>query len=103
MRRSLTNRTEWFAYKSCGFLATSLRLPCLLFAGSAVLSRVLLFVTPWTVAHQTPLSIRILQALGAGALGRPRGMVWGGMREEGSGWGTHVYTGAVVPRSPWST
>ena len=29
--------------------------------------------------------------LGAGALGRPRGMVWGGRREEGSGWGTHVF------------
>ena len=29
--------------------------------------------------------------LGAGALGRPRGMVWGGRSEEGSGWGTHVY------------
>ena len=29
--------------------------------------------------------------LGAGALGRPGGMVWGGRREEGSGWGTHVY------------
>ena len=29
--------------------------------------------------------------LGAGALGRPRGMVWGGRREDGSGWGTHVY------------
>ena len=29
--------------------------------------------------------------LGAGALGRLRGMVWGGRREEGSGWGTHVY------------
>ena len=28
--------------------------------------------------------------LGAGALGRPRGMVWGGRGEEGSGWGTHV-------------
>ena len=28
--------------------------------------------------------------LGAGALGRPRGMVWGGRREEGSGWGTRV-------------
>ena len=28
--------------------------------------------------------------LGAGALGRPRGMEWGGRREEGSGWGTHV-------------
>ena len=29
--------------------------------------------------------------LGAGAVGRPRGMEWGGRREEGSGWGTHVY------------
>ena len=29
--------------------------------------------------------------LGAGALGRPRGRVWEGRREEGSGWGTHVY------------
>ena len=29
--------------------------------------------------------------LGAGALGRPRGMVWGGRREEGSGWGIRVY------------
>ena len=26
----------------------------------------------------------------AGALGRPRGMGWGGRREGGSGWGTHV-------------
>ena len=29
--------------------------------------------------------------IGAGALGRPRGMEWGGRREEGSGWGTQVY------------
>jgi len=29
--------------------------------------------------------------LGASALGRPRGMVWGGRREEGSGW-EHMYT-----------
>ena len=29
--------------------------------------------------------------LGAGALRRPRGMVWGGRREEGSGWGTYIY------------
>ena len=29
--------------------------------------------------------------LGAGALGRPRGMVRGGRREEGSGWGIRVY------------
>ena len=28
--------------------------------------------------------------LGAGALGRPKGMVWGGRREEGSGWGTCI-------------
>ena len=29
--------------------------------------------------------------LGAGALGRPRTRVWGGRREEGSGWGARVY------------
>ena len=29
--------------------------------------------------------------LGAGALGRPKGIVWGGRREKGSGWETHVY------------
>ena len=29
--------------------------------------------------------------LGAGALGPSRGMVRGGRREEGSGWGTRVY------------
>ena len=29
--------------------------------------------------------------LGAGALGWPRGMVWGGRRKGGSGWGTRVY------------
>ena len=29
--------------------------------------------------------------LGAGALGRPRGMVCGGRREEGSGWGPRIY------------
>ena len=32
-----------------------------------------------------------IKMLGAGALRRPRGMEWGGRREEGSGWGTHVY------------
>ena len=35
------------------------------------------------------------QVLGAGALGRPRGMGWGGRWEGGSGWGTHV--------NPWLT
>ena len=30
------------------------------------------------------------QVLRAGALGRPRGMGWGGRREGGSGWGAHV-------------
>ena len=30
-------------------------------------------------------------SFGAGALERPRGMVRGGRREEGSGWGTRVY------------
>ena len=30
------------------------------------------------------------QVLGAGALGRPRGMGWGGRQERRSGWGIHV-------------
>ena len=30
------------------------------------------------------------QVLGAGTLGRPRGMGWGGRWEGGSGWGIHV-------------
>ena len=30
------------------------------------------------------------QVLRAGALGRPRGMGWGGEGKRGSGWGTHV-------------
>ena len=30
------------------------------------------------------------QVVGAGALGRPRGMGWGGRWEGGSGWGIHV-------------
>ena len=34
---------------------------------------------------------RKLEMLGAGALRRPRGMVRGGRKEGGSGWGTRVY------------
>ena len=41
--------------------------------------------------NSTACSHYLLWMLGAGALGRPRGMEWGGRREEGSGWGTHVY------------
>jgi len=42
----------------------------------------------WAVLALLPDLIKIKSA---SALGRPRGMVWGGRREEGSGWGTHVY------------
>ena len=41
-------------------------------------------------SHQSRFNARYWM-LGAGALGRPRVMVWGGRRKEGSGWGTHVY------------
>ena len=44
----------------------------------------------YETSHQSRLDT-LYCMLGAGALGRPRGMVWGGRREEGSGWGTHVY------------
>ena len=42
------------------------------------------------MSHQSRFDVQYWM-LGAGALGRPRGMVWGGRREGGSGWGTHVY------------
>ena len=38
--------------------------------------------------------------LGAGALGRPRGVGWRGRREGGSGWGTHVNP-RVIHVSVW--
>ena len=44
----------------------------------------------YETSHQSRFDARYWM-LGAGALGGPRGMVWGGRREEGSGWGTHVY------------
>ena len=39
----------------------------------------------------SPGSMHDAGCLGLVHGGRPRGMVWGGRREEGSGWGTHVY------------
>ena len=42
------------------------------------------------MSHQSRFDAR-QWILGAGALGRPRGMEWGGRREKGSGWETHVY------------
>ena len=48
----------------------------------------------YNIIYETSLQSRFdarYWMLGAGALGQPRGMVWGGKREEGSGWGTHVY------------
>ena len=44
----------------------------------------------YETSHQSRFDARNWM-LGAGALGRPRRMVWGGRREEGSRWGTHVY------------
>ena len=44
----------------------------------------------YETSHQSRFDARYWM-LGADALGRPRGMVWGGSREKGSGWGTHVY------------
>ena len=49
---------------------------------------------PHNIIHETSRQSRFDARYwmpGAGALGRPRGMVWGGTWEEGSGWGRHVY------------
>ena len=44
----------------------------------------------YEMSHQSRFNARYW-ILGAGALGRPRGIAWGRKREEGSGRGTHVY------------
>ena len=44
-----------------------------------------------TVMQKNLRKVKIYWMLGAGALGRPRGMVPGGKRQGGTGWGTHVY------------
>ena len=45
----------------------------------------------YQVWNRSPVQVgRKRQVLGAGALGWPRWMGWGGRWERGSGWGTHV-------------
>ena len=44
----------------------------------------------YETSHQSRFDARFWM-LGADALGRPRGMVWGGTWEGGSGWGTCVH------------
>ena len=44
----------------------------------------------YEMSRQTRFDVQYWM-LGAGAPGRPRKMVRGGRREEGSGWGTRVY------------
>ena len=45
----------------------------------------------YQVWNRSPAQVVCMrQVLGAGVLGRPRGMGWGGRWEGGSGWGTHV-------------
>ena len=45
----------------------------------------------YQVWNRSPIQVGCMrQVLGAGALGWPRGMGWGGRWEMGSGWGTYV-------------
>ena len=45
----------------------------------------------YQVWNRSPAQVGCMrQVLGAGAVGWPRGMGWGGRREGGLGWGTHV-------------
>ena len=57
-----------------------------------VFNKNLLVPLLWNVQkHKKLIELLPDSTKNAGALGRPRGMEWGGRREEGSGWGTHVY------------
>ena len=55
----------------------------------------------YETSHQSRFDARY-RMLGAGALGRPRGMVWGGRREEGSGWGSSALQADSLPTEPLS-
>ena len=53
------------------------------------------------VWNRSPVQVGCMrQVLGAGALGWPRGMGWGGRREGGSGWGIHV-NACLIHVSVW--
>ena len=53
--------------------------------------RIALKLVYYQVRNRSPAQVGYMrQVLRAGALGRPRGMGWGGRWEGGSGWGTHV-------------
>ena len=53
--------------------------------------RIALKLVYYQVRNRSPPQVGYMrQVLRAGALGRPRGMGWGGRWEGGSGWGTHV-------------
>ena len=54
-----------------------------------------MYTIMYEMSHQSRFDARYWM-LEAGALGWPRGMVWGGRREEGSGWGTRVYCGGFI-------
>ena len=44
-----------------------------------------------SLINRSPAQVGCMsQVLGAGALGRPRGIGWRGRLEGGSGWGAHV-------------
>ena len=48
-------------------------------------------IIPYMKRIASPGSMHDNWMLGAGALGQPRGIVQGGRRDGGSGWGTRVY------------
>ena len=55
----------------------------------------------YQVWNRSPAQVGCMrQVLGAGALGWPRGMGWGGRWEGGSGWGTHVNPW-LIHVNPW--
>ena len=87
-------------YKIMAMIACAMQFPCSL-SGKLFLNaseeprQNTLKKWSWKVYYQgwnrSPAQVGCMrQVLRAGVLGRPRGMGWGGSREGGLGWGTHV-------------
>ena len=73
---NITNKNTWAILHNCKY--------------SVLLTQIHTAFLVW-IKNLIEVMMLLKWMLGASALGRPRGMVWGGRREEGSGWGTHVY------------
>ena len=81
---------SWIKYKICFFFLLKPLMMLIKIVAIITMVTTHLWILIWNSLSQSGLDAGY-RKLGAGALGWPRGMVWGGMWEGGSGWRTRVH------------